>query len=109
MSEYGNVRTFLKQKMSESFKNMQGYVLKCRIQEFLNCSLDLLLFCSFQSFPAEGIRRRPAGHSQNWAQLGHFFLRPSRIRVDLLPYESKPTDKREQNDERAEKKLDGKL
>ena len=36
------------------------------------------------------------------------FLRSSRIRVDLLSYESKPTDKREQYDWRAEKNFDGK-
>ena len=35
-----------------------------------------------------------------------FFLRSSRIRFDLLSYESKPTDKREQYDWRAEKSLD---
>ena len=36
-----------------------------------------------------------------------FFLRSSRIRVNLLSYESIPTDKREQYDWRAEKNLDG--
>ena len=36
-----------------------------------------------------------------------FFLRSSSIRVDLLSYESKPADKREQYDWRAEKNLDG--
>ena len=35
------------------------------------------------------------------------FLRSSRIRVDLLSYERKPTDKREQYDWRVEKNLDG--
>ena len=34
-------------------------------------------------------------------------LRSSRIKVDQLSYESKPTDKREQYDWRAEKSLDG--
>ena len=42
-----------------------------------------------------------------WACSTHFFLWCSRIRVDLLSYESKPTDKRLQNDWRAEKNLDG--
>ena len=36
-----------------------------------------------------------------------FFLRSGRIRVDLLSYESKTTDKREQYDWRTEKNLDG--
>ena len=36
-----------------------------------------------------------------------FFQRSSRNRVDLLSYESKPTDKREQYDLMAEKNLDG--
>ena len=36
-----------------------------------------------------------------------FFVRSSRIRVDLLSYESKLTDKRQQNDWRAKKNLDG--
>ena len=36
-----------------------------------------------------------------------FFLRSSRIRVGLLSYESKLTDKRGQYDWRAEKNLDG--
>ena len=35
-----------------------------------------------------------------------FFLRSSRIEVDLLSYESKPTDKPEQYDWMAEKILD---
>ena len=37
----------------------------------------------------------------------NFILRSSRIRVDLLSYESIPTDKRWQYDWRAEKNLDG--
>ena len=37
----------------------------------------------------------------------NFFVRSSRIRVDLLSYESKTTDKRQQNDWRAKKNLDG--
>ena len=37
----------------------------------------------------------------------NYFLQSSRIRVDLLSYESKRTDKREQYDWRAEKNLDG--
>ena len=36
-----------------------------------------------------------------------FFRRSSRIRVDLLSYESKTTDKQQQNDWRAKKNLDG--
>ena len=36
----------------------------------------------------------------------NFFLRSSRIRVDLLLYESIPSDKQEQYDFRAEKNLD---
>ena len=41
--------------------------------------------------------------------LHQFFSRSSRIRVDLLSYESKTTVKQEQYDFRAEKKLDGKF
>ena len=37
----------------------------------------------------------------------NFFVRSSRIRVDLLSYDSKPTDKREQNYWKAKKNLDG--
>ena len=37
-----------------------------------------------------------------------FFFQSSRIRVDLLSYEGKPTDEREQCDWKAEKNLDGK-
>ena len=37
-----------------------------------------------------------------------FFVRSRRIRVDLLSYERKTTDKRQQNDWRAKKNLDGK-
>ena len=36
----------------------------------------------------------------------NFSARSSRIRVDLLSYESKTTDKRQQNDWRAKKNLD---
>ena len=36
-----------------------------------------------------------------------FFVRSRRIRVDRLSYESKTTDKRQQNDWRARKNLDG--
>ena len=36
-----------------------------------------------------------------------FFLRSGRNRVNLPSYESKTTDKREQNDRRADKNLDG--
>ena len=38
----------------------------------------------------------------------NFFLRSSRISVNLLSYESIPTDKREQYSSGAEKNLDGK-
>ena len=38
-----------------------------------------------------------------------FFLRSGRNRVDLLSHESETTDKREQYDCRADKKLDGSL
>ena len=37
----------------------------------------------------------------------NFFLQSSCIRLDLLPYERKTTDKREQYDWRAEKNFDG--
>ena len=37
----------------------------------------------------------------------NFFLRSRRIRVDLQSYESKTTDKRQQNDWKGGKKLDG--
>ena len=37
----------------------------------------------------------------------NFFVRSRRIRVDLLSYESKTTDERQQNDWRAKKNLDG--
>ena len=39
----------------------------------------------------------------------NFYLRSSRISVDLLSYESKPTEKLEQNNWRSEKNLDGKV
>ena len=41
------------------------------------------------------------------AVLDQFFLRSSRIRVDLPSYEIKTTDKRWQYDWRAKKNLDG--
>ena len=37
----------------------------------------------------------------------NFFVRSRRIRVNLLSYENKSTDKRQQNDWRAKKNLDG--
>ena len=43
-------------------------------------------------------------HRSSWP---NFFLRSSRIRVDLISYESIPIDKREQYDWRAEKNLGG--
>ena len=63
----------------------------------------------------EGTMAGPGGESLNnglWSLLllpldQLFFLRSSRIRVDLLSYERKTTDKREQYDWRAEKNSDG--
>ena len=50
----------------------------------------------FSGFPSVDYISRP-----------NFFLQSSRIRIDLISYESIPTDKREQYDRRAEKNLDG--
>ena len=43
----------------------------------------------------------------SWGTRPDFCLRSSRIRVDLPLYESKPTDKQEEFDWKAEKHLDG--
>ena len=43
----------------------------------------------------------------DWIRVDHFFVRCCRIRVDLLTYESKTTDKQQQNEWRAKKNLDG--
>ena len=54
-------------------------------------------------------RERKENHSKMFGSRPIFFLRFSCIRVDRLSYESKPIDKREQNDWRAEKNLNGYL
>ena len=51
--------------------------------------------------------RRKCIYSIDLVTSSDFYPRSSRIRVDLLSYESKQADEREQNDWMAEKKLDG--
>ena len=56
--------------------------------------------------------RNPFHGPDQWVSIyprPNFYLQSSRIRVDLLSYESKTTDKRQQNDCRAKKNLDGSI
>ena len=75
----------------------------CQSHEAVQVSLTLYFFLEpgrfkIGAWPIIRLKTRPI-----------FFLRSSRIRVDLLSYESIPTDKREHYDWRAEKIWTGKV
>ena len=67
------------------------------------CWADVVFLYLHQCLLAPSRRSRPTACNS----CPHFFLRSSRIGVDLLLYESKSTDKREQYGWRAGKNLDG--
>ena len=67
---------------------------------FYTCPYFLLTFLRIAIYPL-------SSPTKSAATRPNFFLQSCHIRVDLQSYESKPTDKWEQYDWRADKNLDG--
>ena len=85
-------RTFLRERDSNAKKDLASLLGMSRKETNLRW---LHAACTYIRRPTYGTTTRPD------------FLRPSRIRVDLLLYDNKLTDKREQYDWRDEKYLNG--
>ena len=94
---YDSRSTLIRQDRTEKFGRV--FTHKEQAANFLSIQAERL---PILIYPTNGMCTNSRSSTRPY-----FFLRSSHIRVDLLSYESKPTNKRKQYDWMAEKKLDG--